>query len=87
MKRKEDDKVLRRIIASTADSKNDTTVHRRERRSSDKFQVHNEVPTTLEEAPIRRQDRRTLNALRRRRADKYGISLLSLAPVSNLVFF
>ena len=70
MRRKEDDKVLRRIIASEVDRKNETTVHRREGRSSDKFQAGNEVPTTLEEAPIRRQDRRTLNALRRRRADK-----------------
>ena len=59
--------MLRRIIASAAESKNDTTAHRREGRISDKFC---RVPTTLEEAPIRRQDRRTLNALRRRRADK-----------------
>ena len=28
------------------------------------------APTSLEEAPMRRQDRRALNALRRRRADK-----------------
>ena len=69
MRRKEDDKVLRRIIAS-ADNKNETNVHRREGRLSDEFQADNEVPTTLEEAPIRRQDRRTLNALRRRRADR-----------------
>ena len=28
------------------------------------------VPRTLEEAPLRRMDRRALNALRKRRADK-----------------
>ena len=70
MRRKEDDKVLRRTIASAVDNKNEATVSRQEGRSSDKFQAVNEVPTTLEEAPIRRQDRRTLNALRRRRTDK-----------------
>ena len=70
MRKKEDDKVLRRIISSAADNKNEATVHRREGRLSDEFQADNEVPTTLEEAPIRRQDRRTLNALRRRRADE-----------------
>ena len=62
--------MLKIIIASAVDSKNATSVHRREGRSSDKLQADNEVPTTLEEAPIRRQDRRTLKALRRRRADK-----------------
>jgi len=33
-------------------------------------------PASLEEAPLRRQDRRALNALRRRRADKKLIACL-----------
>ena len=39
---------------------------------SDIFRSSTEVsvPKSLEEAPMRRQDRRTLNALRRRRADR-----------------
>ena len=36
------------------------------------------VPTTLEEAPLRRMDRRALNALRKRRADKHMIACLIL---------
>jgi hypothetical protein len=34
------------------------------------------VPTTLEEAPLRRMDRRALNALRKRRADRHMIACL-----------
>ena len=34
------------------------------------------VPTTLEEAPLRRMDRRALNALRKRRADRHMIAFL-----------
>ena len=37
------------------------------------------VPKSLEEAPMRRQDRRTLNALRRRRADRSTGSRLVIA--------
>ena len=66
-KKKEDDKVLRRIITSAGDTKG---VHRTEGRAANSFNVDLFVPTTLEDAPIRRQDRRTLNALRRRRTDK-----------------
>ena len=36
------------------------------------------VPTTLEEAPLRRMDRRALNALRKRRADRHMIACLVL---------
>lgn len=35
------------------------------------------VPRTLEEAPLRRMDRRALNALRKRRADKHMIGFLA----------
>jgi len=34
------------------------------------------VPRTIEEAPLRRMDRRALNALRKRRADKHMIAFL-----------
>ena len=37
------------------------------------------VPTTLEEAPLRRMDSRALNALRERRADRHMIAFLILA--------
>ena len=35
------------------------------------------VPRTLEEAPLRRMDRRALNALRKRRADRHMIAFLA----------
>ena len=41
-----------------------------EKRRSKKASTGVTVPKSLEEAPMRRQDRRTLNALRRRRADR-----------------
>ena len=39
------------------------------------------APRTLEEAPLRRMDRRALNALRKRRADKHMIAFLILLGV------
>ena len=39
------------------------------------------VPRSLEEAPLRRMDRRSLNALRKRRADKHMIGFLALLSV------
>ncbi|XP_023329814.1 uncharacterized protein LOC111702379 isoform X1 [Eurytemora carolleeae] len=52
------------------------------------------IPTRIEEAPMRRQDRRTLNALNRRRSDRhlvYCISctvvLLLAACISSIVFW
>ena len=39
------------------------------------------VPTTLEEAPLRRMDRRALNALRKRRADRHVIAFLIAAAI------
>ena len=42
------------------------------------------VPKSLEEAPMRRQDRRTLNALRRRRADRSPESRLVITDEERL---
>ena len=39
------------------------------------------VPTTLEEAPLRRMDRRALNALRKRRADRHMIAFLVVSAI------
>merc|ERR1719481_168222 len=39
------------------------------------------VPTTLEEAPLRRMDRRALNALRKRRADRHMIAFLIVVAI------
>ena len=39
------------------------------------------VPTTLEEAPLRRMDRRALNALRKRRADRHMIAFLVMSGI------
>ena len=39
------------------------------------------VPTTLEEAPLRRMDRRALNALRKRRADRHMIAFLIVIAI------
>ena len=39
------------------------------------------VPTTLEEAPLRRMDRRALNALRKRRADRHMIAFLVVTAI------
>ena len=39
------------------------------------------VPTTLEEAPLRRMDRRALNALRKRRADRHMIAFLIVVGI------
>ena len=39
------------------------------------------VPTTLEEAPLRRMDRRALNALRKRRADRHMIAFLVVSGI------
>ena len=64
-RRKEEEKVLSRIITTTVDSRGDQVLQRREGGTD-----NTRVPTNLEEAPIRRQDRRTLNALKRRRTDR-----------------
>ena len=39
------------------------------------------VPTKLEEAPLRRMDRRALNALRKRRSDKHMICCLTFTAI------
>ena len=39
------------------------------------------APRTIEEAPLRRMDRRALNALRKRRADKHMIAFLVIIGV------
>ena len=45
-------------------------------RQSNKITPVSLAPRTLEEAPLRRMDRRALNALRKRRADKHMIAFL-----------
>ena len=65
-RRKEEEKVLSRIITTTTvDTRGEQVLQRREGGTGETL-----VPTSLEEAPIRRQDRRTLNALKRRRTDR-----------------
>ena len=39
------------------------------------------APRTIEEAPLRRMDRRALNALRKRRADKHMIAFLVIIGI------
>ena len=50
-------------------------------RQSNKITPVSLAPRTLEEAPLRRMDRRALNALRKRRADKHMIAFLILLGV------
>ena len=45
-------------------------------RSRNKIEPVTLSPRTIEEAPLRRMDRRALNALRKRRADKHMIAFL-----------
>ena len=51
-------------------------MQKRKGKKSNKIQPVSLVPTTLEEAPLRRMDRRALNALRKRRADRHMIACL-----------
>ena len=50
---------------------------KRNKKKSNKIAPVQLVPTTLEEAPLRRMDRRALNALRKRRADRHMIAFLT----------
>ena len=52
-------------------------MQKRKGKKSNKIQPVPLVPTTLEEAPLRRMDRRALNALRKRRADRHMIACLA----------
>ena len=54
---------------------------KRKNKKSNKIAPVQLVPTTLEEAPLRRMDRRALNALRRRRADRHIIACLSVTAI------
>ena len=56
-------------------------MQKRKGKKSNKIQPVPLVPTTLEEAPLRRMDRRALNALRKRRADKHMITCLVFTAI------
>ena len=77
MQRRPEEQVLRKISTSTkADEKK---VFKRKGQKLNRVDPAQLVPTTLEEAPLRRMDRRALNALRKRRADRHMIAFLILA--------
>jgi hypothetical protein len=56
-------------------------MRKRQTKKTNKVKPVTLVPTTLEEAPLRRMDRRALNALRRRRADRHMIACLVLTAI------
>ena len=71
--------MLRRINSAGPDGKE---ARRRKSKKSNKVDPLKQlVPTTLEEAPLRRMDRRALNALRKRRADRHMIAFLLVVAV------
>merc|ERR1719458_2282835 len=72
--RRPEDQLLHKIAAKGSPSKK--KVRKRPAKKSNKVDTLVLVPSSLEEAPMRRQDRRALNALRRRRADKKLIACL-----------
>ena len=57
-------------------------MEKRKSKKTNKIQPVPLVPTTLEEAPLRRMDRRALNALRKRRADKHMIACLVFTGIT-----
>ena len=50
-------------------------------RARNKIEPVSLAPRTIEEAPLRRMDRRALNALRKRRADKHMIAFLVIIGI------
>ena len=50
-------------------------------RARNKVEPVSLAPRTIEEAPLRRMDRRALNALRKRRADKHMIAFLVIIGI------
>ena len=77
--RRPEEQVLRKITSdSTSDEKK---VFKRKSKKLNKIDPVQLVPTTLEEAPLRRMDRRALNALRKRRADRHMIAFLVVTAI------
>jgi len=72
--RKPEEQVLRRF--NSPGKYGERKVEKRKGKKPHKIAPVALVPSTLEEAPLRRMDRRALNALRKRRADKHMIACL-----------
>ena len=66
---------------STSTKAGEKKVFKRKGKNSNRVDPAPLVPSTLEEAPLRRMDRRALNALRKRRADRHMIAFLVLAAI------
>ena len=77
--RKPEEQVLRRI--GSAGKPGDNKARKRKNKKLNKIDPVQLVPTTLEEAPLRRMDRRALNALRKRRADRHMIAFLIVVGI------
>ena len=79
VQRRPEEQVLQKITSDgTSGGKK---VVKRKSKKSNKIAPVQLVPTTLEEAPLRRMDRRALNALRRRRADRHIIACLIVTAI------
>ena len=79
VQRRPEEQVLQKITSDgTSGGKK---VVKRKSKKSNKIAPVQLVPTTPEEAPLRRMDRRALNALRRRRADRHMIACLSVTAI------
>ena len=70
--------MLRRTNSAGRDGKK---ARKRKSTKSNKINPLQLIPTTLEEAPLRRMDRRALNALRKRRADRHMIAFLIVIAI------
>ena len=71
--------MLRRL--TSAGRSGEKKIRKRQNKKSNKIEPVQLVPTTLEEAPLRRMDRRALNALRKRRADRHMIAFLLVSGI------
>ena len=62
-------------------NKNSKNARKRMKKKKKMFDPVVIVPTSIEQAPLRRMDRRALNALRKRRSDKHMICCLVLSAI------
>ena len=79
VQRRPEEQFLRKI--SSAGKHGEKKPFKRKITKSNDIEPVQLVPTTLEEAPLRRMDRRALNALRKRRADRHMIAFLVVLAI------